>query len=744
MKSYIIKTITILTLLSLTTTAFAQENKNRKTKNKADKISISEPAKEGAARLPTVTVLDKAEAQDGYHDNGTYIGKMYQTAKEVPQSLTIISSNLMYDRNLFSLKDVLKNAGGIAINMTSGGSGGTTGDNFSIRGNDAKKDLYLDGLRDPYQYFRDTFNLESVEVLRGSSSVLFGRGSIGGAVNQVSKEPTLTDGSQLNFTGGSHSFGRETVDINKKIGKNSAIRLNLMKTDSKSYRDVVEKDSFGIAPSVKFGINTDNELTISYYKLQYSQTPDLGIPIKDLENQEPALPVDNFYGLKFYDQQQDSAEIFSAKLLHKIDQKQSITTIIRRAEIKRDFFITKTGIRATDVNLTGPGVVNGRGGDEITLSAQSNYNGKFNLLKKQHDILVGIEYVGEKLNSWRINDKTINNRTDSLNPNYNYFIAENIALRKGSPSHIKIDNYATYAQDLFEIAPKWKVLVGGRYDIFKTDYDAGFDTLIGDTNNFTTQSDSYKNSDEVLSYRASLMYQPNDNSNYYLMQATSYSPTGDRDVTSIAEARKLKTSATEKNVNTEIGAKWEFFEDTLSVRTALFHSKKDKERELTATSRNYLLTGQNHTDGFEAEVNGKVNAKVDLFATLTIMRNRVDNDLDTAIEGSTKANFPRASGNIWATYKILPKLKIGAGSEFVNTRQALASANAGEDKGIGTRVPGYTIFDAMIGWYDKKYTVKLNIFNLFDKEYYEALHSEGSRALPGYDRSAQLTLSYRF
>ena len=151
-------------------------------------------------------------AGSGYRTDTTEVGKVRQELRDIPQSVTVVPESLIRDRNADTLRDALRNVTGLTFNA---GEGGRIGDNITIRGYSVVGDLYLDGVRDAAQYNREVFNLERIDVLRGSASMLFGRGSTGGIVNQVSKRPLTTDLNDASVVLGSHDYRRFTADLNK-------------------------------------------------------------------------------------------------------------------------------------------------------------------------------------------------------------------------------------------------------------------------------------------------------------------------------------------------------------------------------------------------------------------------------------------------------------------------------------------------------------------------------------------------
>jgi catecholate siderophore receptor len=194
-------------------------------------LSASAAAQEEVT-APRVDV-EAARERESYQPELTSVGKLQQAPRDIPQSLTVIPESVYRDRGNASLQQALGNAPGITF---AAGEGGRIGDNFSMRGFPIYGDLYLDGMRDLAQYNRDLFNLQQIDVLRGSASMLFGRGSTGGVVNQVSKQPMRVDECEASVTLGSYGYSRATVDLNKAVGDSSGLRVNAMAHDADSFR----------------------------------------------------------------------------------------------------------------------------------------------------------------------------------------------------------------------------------------------------------------------------------------------------------------------------------------------------------------------------------------------------------------------------------------------------------------------------------------------------------------------------
>ena len=557
--------------------------------------------------------LDKAKLKanetkekQGYKANSTSLGKSNQAVKDIPQSVTIIPEKLIQDRNAYTMKEALRNVAGLTFNA---GEGGRIGDNITIRGYSAVGDLYLDGMRDAAQYNRETFNLAQIDVLKGSASMLFGRGSTGGLINQVTKTPKLKDKYEANFTVGSDGYLRETVDLNKNLNPTTSIRLNAMHTKADSFKDDVEQKRYGIAPSITFGLGTKDEVTLSYYFLKENNRPDYGVPYAqgNAVNYPINVPENRFYGLPT-DFERNTTNIATASYTHIFDNDSSLKTVMRAADYDRD-------LRATAPRLIGStGAINdarginrqrqARGGHEETFTLQSDYNTKFNTGNIKHELLAGAEYINEKAERWTSTSPLGNPVTNvGLTVPINLPANFNSSFYKTAPNSYKGDTLGLYLQDTINFTPKFKAVLGTRFDHSEADY------------NRPLPQGPLSRNDNVWSYRGGLIYQPSTEVAYYAAYGTSFNPS--------AELYQLddrtKNTPPEKNRNIEIGSKFDLLSNRLSLRAAIFRTEKTNERNTDLATPNIsLLSGKRHTNGVELEANGRVTNKWEIFASTAL------------------------------------------------------------------------------------------------------------------------------
>jgi catecholate siderophore receptor len=673
--------------------------------------------------LPTIEVTEqRIENEVGYQARTSTIGKLPQALRDIPQSVTVVTGQLIQDRNADTLKEALRNVAGLTFNA---GEGGRIGDNVTLRGYSLVGDLYLDGMRDIAQYNREVFNVQRVDVLRGAASMLFGRGSTGGVVNQVSKTPLAVDRNEATLTLGSDAYKRATVDLNKTVGKNAAVRLNLMKTDTDSFRDGVSSSRWGVAPSFAWGLGTNDEFSLSYYRLKGDGVPDFGVPYsfgKPLN-----VPTDRFYGMANFDFQREDSSFKTAAYTHYFEDDSKLKTILRKADYDRDLWAVAPRLATPLLPQSDSSILmrqrQARGGVEHTLTSQTDYSRGFATGALQHQLLAGMELVKEEANRWNYASAVANPNATVGNPNpYPVLPAGfGVRTRNGEVSY-KADTVGLYLQDFIDLGNDFKLLVGARHDNFKADYDRA--APLGPLNR----------TDNVWSYRTGLLYQPTKTVSYYASWGTSFNPSGEL----YALDERGANTPPEKNRNIELGAKWDILKGELSLRSALFRSEKTNERntDLAASFAQNLLSGRRHTDGIEFEASGRLSPKWDVFGGLALMRATVDEaagDQATTV-GKRPINTPDYTANIWSTYKIASAWKIGGGVEASGKRYG---------NGLNTNeVPAYVRADAMLEFEQKNYSVKLNVFNLFNTTYYEGVYA--GHSVPGINRSAQLTLATKF
>ena len=701
--------------------------------------TTSPPAAE--ATMSTVTVREAAEVQgkDTLLIRNTTVGKGKQDIKDIPQSVTVFTERLMNDRNQDDFREVLRTTAGVTFL-----AGETGEEDVRLRGFSLGQagDIYIDGMKDAPLIERDTFNQDRVEVLKGSASMLFGKGSTGGVVNQVNKQPLLIDQHEASYTFGTGNYHRATGDFNFLTGENAAFRLNAMVQEADNYG--AKSDKRGIAPTYTWGIGTRNEFSIGLYYLKTEGRPTYNHPWRLGADGKinPTLPARNFYGLAS-DYTDTSSQYITLGHIGRFDNGGELTTRLRYGTYKRDLLASTLGFQNSAITLD---EINdstvltrgskGRVGESDVLQVQSDYNNTFDWGGRKHAILAGVDYYDDDAKRNQNYANTTPRPTTTVGtPNNGVGVADGRAPVQWNT--FKARNLGLYLQDTMSITDTVKIVAGLRYDHFKASYRNANGSL------------SSSRSDSLFSPRIGLLFQPDDLSSYYVSYGTSYNPSGDTYQFSpglSAGTGRLANTPAEKSRNIEIGGKWELFERRALAGVAVFYSEKYNERNTDpdTAAQQELLSGKRHATGMEFNLAGRITPQWEVFFNHTwIPSAKIDrsnvalsaNGNGAQVEGDRPGLTPKHSGSLWSTYAITPKIRVGAGLTY-----------RGKQNPDGQRryyASSFATIDAMVEYmFDEKTSLKLNVNNLSDRLYADALY-RGFYA-PGAARSVQLTLKTRF
>jgi catecholate siderophore receptor len=706
--------------------------------------------------LPDVVVRDKAEAPEGkeaLRATTTNIGKGTQQLRDIPQSITVVTEKLIDDRNLDTVKDVLRQTAGITFQAAEGGE-----EDIRLRGYSlaATGDIFLDGMRDPAFYDRDTFNNDRIELLRGSASMLFGRGSTGGAVNQVSKVPRLINEHEVTTTVGSHSYKRVTGDFNLHTGENAALRINAMATQADNNGSGSSIDKRGLGASYRFGIGTADEFLASLYWLENRNGINYGMPwIKPLASGTTAsntiigsLDPTAYYGMAS-DRNNGGAKIFALSHLHRFGNGSEVKTMVRKGQFERD---QRAGtVRfpvGTDLSNFGPATVVNRGTqlkmqDVDTLHAQSDLTLKFDAMGYKHALQTGVDFVREEKLVYVARTAAqggvtlVKPPTTFGTPNDGAWIDEDSrVLRPGNQFVAKA--WGLYAQDIVQIAPHWKVMGGLRYDSLDGNYQ-GF--AIPTTAPGPVTTTAYQQKISEWSKRFAVLFQPTDRYSFHFSYGTSFNTSGD---TYSYNALSANTPP-EQSRNIELGGSIDSPDKRFTTRFAIFHATKMNERNTdpdTAATR-LLLSGKRHSAGIEVDTTGRITPKWEVYGSYQWMPiAKVDVAASTVTTVGNRAGdrpglSPRHSGTVWSTYQVTPKWRVGGGVNF-RSRQAPADVTA-----PAWEAPSFMTADLMTEYaFNETFKLKANLSNLADKLYADSLYR--GHYIPGAGRQLQVALTAKF
>ena len=735
-------------------------------------------AQEGGSsglQLPTIDVSGNAQA--GYQATQQSITRLQTPLLDTPQTINVVPQQEIQERRLTTMEDALRTVPGITFMA---GEGGQQGDSPIIRGFVARGDIFRDGFRDPGWYTRDLFDVDRVEVYKGPSSFAFGRGSTGGAINNVSKLPTgqtFVEGTAtINSVGGY----RADVDASgKRDNISGRIAALYTETDTPN-RDNVWTRRWGVAPSISAQLDDATKVTLWYIYQGEEGAPDYGWPYLPQPgystttgalvnpgyngNGTAVTPVpinrNTWFGIAtgpLRDIVTTETHILTAKIERELGSNFKITNGTRY--MLNDRFGRNTAPRGLANAALQPftsGLTTGTGGNGIgypvglmTIGRErreretdagylvnaTDLTGKFDTGIINHTLTAGVELSREIRDQTRTDLCVPTGATAKLacytsltNPTVGGVPATGFTFVPGNQT-LSTD-YAAYVIDQMKITKYFELLGSFRFDRFYTHFLDG--------TGVPGQQDM-KRTDNLPSYRFGAVYHPTPNSSLYVVYGNSYNPSAELGTLSGSPNNAASvTLAPEKNVSYEAGIKWDVLEGgQLSLTGAIFRIEKTNLRILgdptAPTAQQFLvLDGLARVDGFEIGAAGKVTDKWQVIGGYSYLDSSIAKTSNLAELGRWLPNAPRHNLALWSTYDITQKWTVGAGATyqsdaFVNTTNTAF-------------VPEFWKFDAMVSYkVDNKSTIQLNVYNITN-EFYFAQYYQG-QAVPASGRWA--SLSYR-
>lgn len=719
--------------------------------------AMAQTAPAATATLPTVTIKEPAEPEELRAKNtlrvtDTRLGKGQQELRDIPQNITVMTERLIDDRQLDDFRDILKTTAGVTFL-----AGETGEEDVRMRGFSLGQagDIFRDGLREGQLLSRDTFASDRVEIIKGSASALFGKGSTGGVINQVTKQPFLFDRYELDASIGSGNHQRVQLDLNKQLSPSSAIRVNAMVQEADNWG--ASNDRQGLAVSWRTGISERNEFQLDLYHLQTRERPNYnhpwllsGVAGDTVRHIIPVLPAKNYYGLASDYQHTDQTTI-SLTHTHRFSAREELRTTLRHGTYERDLWVSamvwtpaaqQPGGNAISISNppTAASRLNrnpkGRYGQSDITQIQSDYSHRIQAGGIEHHLTAGVDLT--------IEDARRNNSfagaasglsTTVGTPNDGAWRADT----RGAPplNTFKADSLGLYVQNVATITPELKLVGGLRFDRFQAAYQS-----------FSGAGNEMR--ENLWSPRVGANFQPTPTSAYYVSWGESYNTSGDTyqfsnaDQTFTGNNARMANTPPEKSRNFEIGAKWDLFEQRASLNVALFHSEKFNERNTDPDSAStlMLLSGKRHATGLEISAAGRITPQWEVFYNHTwIPQARIDQCNATTCTGNMPRQgdrpglTPEHSLSLWSTYRIAHQWRVGLGATYRSDQSTLMNR-------INT-ARAFTVWDGMVEYtVDEKTSIKLNVSNLTDKLYADGLYH--GFFTPGAPRKVMLSVKSVF
>jgi catecholate siderophore receptor len=666
-----------------------------------------------AAVRQTITVAESSDYQVPAISSGT---KTLTPLRDVPQSISVVSQEQIRDQMMMSIADVVRYVPGVTAHQ-----GENNRDQVIIRGNSSSADFFVNGVRDDVQYYRDLYNLDRVEALKGPNAMIFGRGGGGGVINRVTKEAGFAPLREISLQGGSYRNKRVATDFDQPLGERVALRFNGMYEDTDSFRKYVGLERYGVSPTVTITPSTRTKITLGYERFHDGRTADRGIT--SFQGRPADVDISTFYGNPDDSRVRAQVNLGTAALEHQTGQ----FTLRNR---------TQFGDYDRGYQNFVPGAVTADR-TQVALSAYNNATNRLNIFNQtdvtyiaytgrvRHTLLGGAEAGRQITDNFRNTGYFNNAATSALAPFDNPIIQTPVTFRQSATdadNHLGTNVAATYLQDQVELSRHVQLITGLRFDHFDLRY----------RNN--RNSDNLRRIDNLVSPRAGIVIKPVANVSLYGTYSVSYLPSsGDQFSSLTTITQQVKP---EKFSNYEAGVKWDL-RRSLSLTTAVYRLDRTNTRATDPNDPTRIVqTGSQRSNGFEVGANGSVTRRWTVAGGYAWQDSFVTSATTAARAGAKVAQVPHHSFSLWNRYQVLPKL--GAGLGLLNRSDMYATIDN------SVVLPQYTRLDAAVFYsLTEKMRLQANVENLLDRKYYVNADSN-TNISPGFPRAVRVGVIARF
>jgi catecholate siderophore receptor len=729
--------------------------------------------------------LDKLQIEERTVDTNPYaeLGAPYKAKQsaderykrplaEVAQTISVLTKTQIEDSGYTDLREILDAQPGITLGT--GENGNAFGDRYIIRGQEARSDVFVDGMRDPGMTIRESFATEQVEISKGPNSSFAGRGTSGGAINSVTKQAsTEYDFNKLSTGFGTDQHTRLTLDSNLVISDTVAVRANLLY----SYEEVpdrapADRDRKGIALSGLFQPSDKLDITLDYYGLKADDNPDMGsFLVGTVPDRKPAKNVPVY--VQDPDFQTSDVDILSARLKFRINPDAYLTNATRKGLADNGYVVT--GARASTTGANNPTGVY----DSITLSTHNGWQevdylvnqtnlhwdailgGRkheftFGLELSDHKVLNGVYTIansgqncitgsGTTLNAWCAKDAS-GNTVNGLNTLLNRQISVNDWDQDWQAKTVSAS-----VMDTFDLNDKWTMFGGLRYDR---------STISLITQNATTKAitNDVEYTDGMWNGHIGATYKFRPDANVYFSFSTASDVNGgESDVGTSGGYGGLITyngsaagAKPELTRNIEVGTKWNVMGGKLLATAAVFDiTKSDVMEGANYDTAGTFNTGKNRVRGIEFGLSGNITDKLSAQAGVAFMDAEVLESFTAANVGKTLSNFADTTASAQLKYQATGRLSVGGAVKYESEKYAgqpdTAAAFSTTTGLYSQPIPAYTVVDLFANYkFSKNLDARLNVGNVSDKDYYLAGYRSGSFLYKGDARNVRVTLNYDF
>jgi catecholate siderophore receptor len=676
----------------------------------------SEPA--AAPHLSTVKVVGR-NGRSGYLRLETATATKTPTLlRDIPQAVTVINRALIKDQGMQGMGDVVRYVPGITM-----GQGEGNRDQPTIRGNSTTADFFINGVRDDAQYFRDLYNVERVEALKGSNAMVFGRGGGGGVINRVMKEADWVASRELTLQGGSYDDRRATLDVGGGLNDRFAARFNGVYENSGFFRDNTWLKRQGINPTLSIvSPSRKTRLSIGYENFNDHRTADRGIP--SFANAPLPTNISTFFGNPSLSYSAVRVNGGSASAAHTTSNGFNVSNQTRITSYDKIY----QNVFPLSVNA---------GGTDVTLSAYNNAHGRKNIFNQTdltyaartgpigHTLLLGAEIGRQVTDNFRNSGFFNDTAATFVVPVTAPTTATPVSFRQNATdadNHVTNTSRSIYAQDQLTLSEHLQLIGGVRYERFGIRYH-------------NNRSDStLKRSDAMVSPRVGLLLKPVPAASVYANYSVSFLPSAGDQFSSLTDV--TKTLEPEKFENIEAGAKWDVGE-RVALTAALYRLDRFNTRAPDPNNPGLTVqTGSQRSSGYELGITGRITPAWDIAGGYARQRAVITSTTSAAKAGATAPLVPAATFSLWNKYHVAPRFSLGLG--LVHQTDMYAAISNTVKLPAFTRVDGgmYLSLTESVG-------AQLNLENIFNEKYYP-LANGNNNITPGAPRSVRVQLTTGF
>jgi len=708
-SKYLIKTITYILLGSLLP-SISIANTSEKNSPDEKKIELIEiEVKDNVARTYLKKRISSATKTD-------------TRIRDIPQSISVITEEQIKDQSLLGLTDAIKYSPGVMA-----GQGEGNRDSVWFRGNQSTSDLFVDGVRDDVQYYRDLYNIDRVEVLMGPNGIIFGRGGVGGVINRVTKEAHWENKNELRMQGGTYDHKRSSIDLNSGINETLAVRINAMIEDSGSFRQGVESEKKAINPTFTFKPSDKTKIVVGMEYFNDKRTNDRGIPSvsNGLQSRPFSTSRSTFFGNASQSPNEAIVKNGYAIIDHTFDNGMSVKNTTRFSDYDKYYqnVYANSSVQANGT-FTIDGYYDNTQRQNFFNQTDLTYN--FKTGSVSHKLLTGLEIGLQENQNYRI----VNSGTDPTPLASNPFALLTFNSSRSRNTSTDISNQAIYLQDQIYLNEQFQIIAGLRYDKFKTKF-----------NDSVTIANSATINDQFISPRVGLVYKPIEPVSLYTNYSLSYLPRTGEQLTSLTSS--IKSFDPEKFTNIEAGIKYDLLQ-SFSISSSIYRLERSKMAITDPSSpTNTIIVDGQVTKGFELGVAGKLFDSYSMYGGYTyqdaeITKNQGTGDAQIT-SGTPLGHVPKHTFSLWNKYEMNETWSAALG---IVSRSDMFAATPTTSTAV--KLPGYARLDAAIyANINKQTKLQLNIENLLDKTYYQSAHNNNN-IMYGYPLTARATLTYTF